>query len=158
MTNEKSKSHVVFSTSAEEVDWIMKWSKYEQGREDKNVFEPELALAVLLMSKVVFLNNFWWEKELPAHMKGIVSIHVNCNDVFAWGCSDSEDLHYDEIENVYRAFLKDGHAGVEIWCIKKRNLQPQQPVLNNLKKLGLWTPELDALPLNPDNLKGKAND
>jgi hypothetical protein len=151
MSNDPVESHVTFSTTADQIDWLMPWSHHEEGRKDEIVFEPRLALAVLLMSEVVFMNNFWWEKELPKHLKGIVSLHVNCNDVFAWGCADSEDLLYEDIEGVYRAFLKDGHAGVEIWCIRKRGVQPQRPVLNALKAAGLWTADLDTLPRNPDN-------
>jgi len=76
------------------------------------VFEKEDALALMLINKVIFLNCYWWEEDWPERARKVTALCVNCNDVFAWGCADAEDLPYAEIENLYRMWRKGFGMGI----------------------------------------------
>jgi len=101
-------------------------------------FEKELALSVLLMERIVFINNFWWMKDWDEEQKNHFSINVNCSDVFAWGAADAEDLKFNELEDLFQHYKKDHYWGAAIWCIKKRGYMPQKPVYDSIQKEGIW--------------------
>jgi len=101
-------------------------------------FEQELALSVLLLEKIVFINNFWWMKDWSKEQKSGFSINVNCNDVFAWGAADAENLEFEELEDLFKHYKKDKHWGSSVWCIKKRGYLPQKPVYEAIQKEGIW--------------------
>lgn len=109
---------------------------------DDDFGEIEYHLAHLLINSVIFCNNGHWKKDWP---KDHITVHVNCNDVFAWGCADSEDITNDEVIELYKMWRKDPTWGPAIWCIKKRNLMPQKPVYDAIKKEGIW--DLDSMGL-----------
>lgn len=108
-------------------------------------FVNEPALAMLLINHVVFLNSRWWETELPQRIKDSISINVSVNDVFAWGCSDVEELEYKDIQDLYEHWAKDPDWGSDVWAIKRRNLMPQKPVYDVIQEKGIWN--LDDLNL-----------
>ena len=78
---------------------------------------------------------FWREDE------GVVSVFVNCNDIFYWATADCEEIETPEqIHEIERAF-KDLAAigevesvvwGAELWCCRKRQMRPQKPVLETI--------------------------
>ena len=70
--------------------------------------------------------------------KDSITIHVNCNDIFAWGCADSEDLLHEEIKALFDHVVKDPDHGAAVFCIKKRKAKPQAPVYEILKKQNVW--------------------
>lgn len=111
----------------------------------KKSFQTENALAILLLEEVLFTNSMWWEKDLPDWAKKRTGLFVNCNDIFAWGCADSEDIDYEEIETLFRMWEKDPEWGPAIWCIIKRKEMPQKPVEEKIRKAGIW--DLDTLNL-----------
>lgn len=101
--------------------------------------EPEDYLKVLLCEDVLFINNGWWfEKENKPWQKDYITVHVNCNDVFAWGAADAENITYHELQDLYEHYKKDPNWGPAIWCIKKRKMKPQKPVEDSIIKLGIW--------------------
>ena len=101
-------------------------------------FDPELALAYLLLQTVIFTNNFWYETTWSAEAQKRINIEVICNDVFGWAMADAECLDYDEIEDLYDHYEKDKEWGPAIWCIKKRKLMPQKPVYDRIQAAGIW--------------------
>ncbi len=111
-------------------------------------FEEEKALANLLLHEAVFTNNHWWKKEWPEDAQKTFSFNVNCNDVFAWGCSDAEEMYTTDVELVYLMWAKDPDWGTAVWCMQKRKQKPQQPVWDRIKKAGIWN--LKGLALGPD--------
>jgi hypothetical protein len=139
-----------------EIDWTLtkatlKDNERIQAKPDKEMqFESECALAHLLMNEVVFLNDHWWQKEWAEDAQRISSINVNCNDVFAWGCADAEELPYREIENLYRMWRKDPQWGAAIWCIIRRKQMPQKPVEDSIRKACMW--DLDKLDLGENTM------
>lgn len=114
------------------------WSIQTRNGSSEEVFEEELALATLLLSGQVHLNEHWWEDSWPEAAKATFNISVNCNDVFAWGCSDSESMRYSDLREVYDHYAKDPEFGLAIWCMKKRKELPQQPVAKIIAEKGLW--------------------
>ncbi len=104
----------------------------------KEYCEKEVALSVLLLSEKVFLNSFHWEDSWPKDAKNSIAVCVNCNDVFAWACADAEICEYKELEDLFNHFEKDSEWGTAVWCIKKRNIMPQEPVYDAIMKSGIW--------------------
>lgn len=113
--------------------------------EGKECVLEEEALAFLLAAEQVFLNE---RKYLCIDNKTVKEpttvAFVLCNDVFAWGFADSEDLPNDEIGNVLKAYVEDPVWGVAKWCCKRKKLRPQLPVEKLMKKRGSWDDELES--------------
>lgn len=105
--------------------------------EDKD--EIEHKLAYLILENVIFCNNGWWyEKEGKTWPQDAITMHVNCNDIFAWGCADAEDITYKEIHELCKMYRKDPNMGAAAWCIKKRKQMPQAPVEKMFRNAGIW--------------------
>ena len=125
------------------VRWKMKWdvSVHRDKPPVEDMFEEGPALARLLAADVIFLNDHWWEDGWPAAAKAITSLIVNCNDIFAWGAADGEEVLYAELEDLYTHWEKDPQWGAAMWCIKKRKQLPQKPVLDAIREAGIWNIE-----------------
>ena len=108
-------------------------------------FETELALAVLLANKVIFLNTHHWMNDWPEDAQKTTALCVNCSDIFAWDCVDAEDITIDQLQALYDMWVRDRSWGPAMWCAKKRNQLPQPPVEHEIRKAGIW--DLDALKL-----------
>lgn len=101
--------------------------------------EPEEQLGFLLSQGLIIINNGWWDKSWP---KDKITLSLICNDIFAWGCADSEDMGYSDIKDIFAEYVKDRTWGPAIWCIKKRKQLPQSPVLMIMEKAGINVKEL----------------
>ena len=141
---------IEWTLKPEDIEWQMDWHGTPNKPPMEMIFEEEKALAHLLLNEVIFLNNHWWRKDLPEATRDEISINVNCNDVFAWACSDSETLPYCQIESLYRMWIKDPEWGAAVWCIQQRKQRPQAPVESGIKKGGVW--DLDSMDLGPNTL------
>jgi len=132
--------------------------RWNTSKIDNNVFEASInfdaakALAVLLAHEVVFVNNNWWRKSWSEEDQKSIAVCVNCNDVFAWACSDAERLPYDEIESLYIHWELDPEWGPAIWCMKRRNQMPQKPVEDIIRKIGKW--DFDFLQIGANTQDG----
>jgi hypothetical protein len=99
-------------------------------------------LAHLLAEDVIFCNNGWWfEEEGKPWPKDYITLHVNCNDVFAWGAADAEDVTSSELSDLYEMWEKDNNWGPAAWCIKKRKEMPQPPVEKLIREQAIWNLE-----------------
>lgn len=131
----------------EDVYWEMTWS--QDRHPDKPpieiMFDHGQALARLLAEDVLFTNSFYWEKEWPEAARNKAGLFVNCNDIFAWACSDAERLPYDGIQSLYDMWLEDKSWGPAKWCAIQRNQKPQGPVIDAMKKAGVWDERMKAL-------------
>lgn len=59
---------IVNDEKLEDACWFM---EYQDG--DKEwIFEPELALAELLATERIFLNNHWWEEDWNEKQKDLI--------------------------------------------------------------------------------------
>ena len=117
----------------------------------EEMFEPEIALAVLLFAQVVFVNDHWWMKDegWPESACKVTSLNVNTNDVLYWGCADACEMKHSEIEEVYTYWEKDPSWGTAVWYCKKMNLMPQKPVADSIRKGGIWDIDNMGLQKNP---------
>jgi hypothetical protein len=129
---------------ASDIEWTMEWGDKPPTVE----FEAELALAHLLMNGVIFTNDHWWEKEAPQHLQKATGLFVNCSDVFAWGCADSDELPHDQIKPLYKLWAANPKWGPVKWACIHRDEQPQEPIKRDMKAEGYWDAELEVLPEN----------
>lgn len=113
-------------------------SDIEWEGEHLSEFSEQLALAVLLHESVIFLNDHWRHESWPSEAKAVISLNVNCSDVFAWGCADAEEVPYRELSGLYHHWEKDAMWGPAVWCIKKRKARPQSPVEQRIRDAGIW--------------------
>jgi len=133
----------------DDVYWLMVWGdSFPKNPPTEMIFEEAKALARLLAEKVIFLNSHWWEKEWPERAQKITSLNVNCNDIFAWGCADVEEIEYSEIQSLYDMWHSNRSWGAAKWCAIKRNQQPQPTVIEAMKKAGTWDACMEALGSN----------
>lgn len=122
----------------------------------------ELALSCLLASGVFFLNNvdisYTYKRNKPEYT---TAVYVNASDIFMWGCADAQAIDSSdnespsEIIELYKLWKEHDQWGAVKWLALKRNLQPQSPVIDLMKKANYWDDSLDSLPLNPDKLIAK---
>ncbi len=108
-------------------------------------FEDGKALARLLAEEVIFPSSHWWEKDWPDRARKVVSLNVNCSDIFTWACADAEEVEYGEIQGLYDMYLADRTWGAAKWCAIKRGQRPQPPVIEAMKKVGSWDARMEAL-------------
>jgi hypothetical protein len=75
---------------------------------------------------------------------------VKCSDIFAWGCADNECVSMKELPELWNLHKDPALKGwgSAIWCMKKRNEQPQPPVKKMMIEAGAWSDELEALAPN----------
>lgn len=121
------------------IEWEMAWEPrhlYPGKPEKEAMFEKEGALAHLFVNSVIYVNNFWYEKEWPEDAQKCINIFVSCGDTFAYACADAERLHYTEIEELYQMWKKDPSWGATAWCVKKRKERPISPVEKALRERG----------------------
>jgi len=125
----------------------------------KECCNEELALSILLKEGILFANSrkFVGIKFVPDNSKKefhcedgeikeeTIVLFVICNDLFAWGTADGENITLEEIPNLYKSWANDKHWGVSKWCCKKRNLKPQKPIIEDMKKDGVWDSEMEKL-------------
>lgn len=131
----------------EDVLWLMTWSRelFPNKPPTELMFENDKALARLIAEEVIHINSYWWKSDLPEHVRKLTTLRVGCSDIFAWGCSDSEELEYKEIRSLYDMWHADRTWGAAKWCAIKRNQKPQDPVLDSMKKAGSWDSTMEAL-------------
>ncbi len=61
----------------------------------------------------------------------VVTLWVNCSDLFWWGCSDGEDINLDELPALIVCLKLSPVHGGDLWCARKRKMRPQKPCYKN---------------------------
>jgi len=102
-------------------------------------FDNEKALGMLLLDGTISLYDD------TEYTNGEIKLWINCNDVFAWACADAEDVHYDDIESIYKSWLADKKCGGIKWAIRKRGMPPQEPMVDLFKENGCWDEEMESI-------------
>lgn len=77
---------------------------------------------------------------------GTWELLCNCNDIFYWACADAEPVKPSDIATLYTLVRDNRHWGAVHWCALKRQMRPQVPVMDSMRKSGGWTPAMEALP------------
>lgn len=97
------------------------------------------AIAILSFYEVVF----------PYFNNNTCCLAVMCNDVFAWASADAEPIESEEeLISLTKEVIKDLTWGSVKWVSKKRNMKPQQPLIDMLKANNSWDQDMESLPSN----------
>ena len=142
----------------EEFIWVF---DNKDGGEDR-YFRADKAAAFLLergvlqLGSVRYILNDWEDqKKWVFSENDIIALRVNCNDVFAWGCSDSEDIDYghyisedfgsNELYDLLKLYLEHNRWGPVKWVCRKCDRAPQSPMVKEMIREGVWDEDMQAL-------------
>lgn len=109
--------------------------------------EDDIALAFLFSQDYCLMVGSFFEPKEGEDTQP-AAIMVLANDVFAWACADYEPLTVGQIPVLYMMVKLDPKWGSVKWCCMQRNMQPQRPMLVDIKKAGSWDEEFEALDKN----------
>jgi hypothetical protein len=142
----------------QQVRWEMDWSgtKPDGTRQfpdrplTETVFEKEVALAILLLENVVFLNSHWWmaAEGWPEAACWRPSLNVDTSDVLAWAVADAYTMDYQDIQEVYEHWERDPVWGTAVWYCKKEGMMPQPLAAKEIRQAGIW--DIDSMGLAPN--------
>lgn len=81
-------------------------------------------------------DELWWRTDGDY---APVTLLVNCNDEFVWGCSDCEILTPEDIPDLKLAIIDakaagDQRHGALLWVARKRGQRPQGAMYKYLKE------------------------
>lgn len=116
--------------------------------------ELDFMRRVLTVFAFDFTEAVWWRVD-----DGEVKFFAQCNDVFAWGCADCEEILPADLEALEAAAtdartVADGECYVaELYSARRRGMRPQGAVYKNLPE-GMW-PMFDAC--GPERETGLGN-
>lgn len=120
-----------FDTEDEAVEWLEEYlcELAELKDEEGNLYKQGTSelLTALLFSEVVWVRSGMKDEEA-------FEVYVNCNDLFAWACSDAEKITPEELPEFYNKWRKNKHYP-DIWCCAKRRQMPQDAVVERV-----WRP------------------
>jgi hypothetical protein len=100
--------------------------------------ETDAALAIMLLNEAVYTNVHRSAREATEGPRDASVLYVTCSDVFAWGSSDLEIMPHDRIAEVFDHWERDPRWGTAVWCMIQRRELPQRPVLERIRKDGIW--------------------
>jgi hypothetical protein len=114
-------------------------------------YDEDAMIAYMLLDEVLWTRSAHYtgnkDSQYEFHGKGTIVL-LGCNDVFAWGCSDSEELQHDKVPELFMLWHENHRWGPAKWCCIKRNEKPQRPVEKAMREVGIWDAQMDALPEN----------
>ena len=127
---------------------------------NKKMFHLDKAVAYLLTEGVLFLNNRpyienpWDPKEKHMLGESTTVIFLNTSDVFVWGVADGDsitgsdkaDIETNDMYRLLSYVLDDKKWGSIKYACWKHNLQPQKPIIRDMKKDGAWDDFMESLP------------
>jgi len=113
--------------------------------EGKKVWHKEGLLSYLLDEELVFCNSRKYVCLDGTIKPATTVVFAVCNDVFVWACSDAEPIKPSEFHELYELHEDNKQWGAMKWACKKRNLQPQVPIVVDMKKDGYWDEEMESL-------------
>ena len=63
-----------------------------------------------------------------------LTIFVNCNDLFFWGCSDCETVTAENINTLEQAYKDSKNNGGILFCCRARAMRPQGAYYQYIEK------------------------
>lgn len=106
-------------------------------------YEEGDMLAILLIEEHIITGNI----ETDSGQRTTV-LYVNTSDVFAWGYANADCADLSEMEDLYKLTREDPKWGSIKWICFKDNLQPQYPIIRDMKIDGMWDEKMENLPKN----------
>jgi hypothetical protein len=133
-----------------------KFEDFVMRNKDESVlgYIEEDILAYLLKEDVAFVNSREYlcidgETKQPETLV----IFVNCNDIWAWACAEGLEITLDELPELCEMYMKDSGWGAIKWACKKRNMRPQKPIRDDMKKDNAWCDMMESLDPNYDEIQ-----
>lgn len=131
-------------------------SQYSNGKKlDEPVevtwHDEDAMIAHMLLDNTLWTRSAHYigNKDSQYEFKGDgIIVLLGCNDIFAWGCADSEELPHDKVPELFMLWHENHQWGPAKWCCIKRNEKPQRPVEKAMREAGIWDAQMDALPEN----------
>jgi hypothetical protein len=111
----------------------------------------EAMVATLLDDLILTIDKKTYLDAESRIQKEAIGLFVICNDIFAWGVADAEEITLEELPELFELSEKNKYAGVVQWLCTKRNQQPQISVVKSLKEENYWNDVFENLPPNPNN-------
>lgn len=107
--------------------------------------DPDFIVAVLkIMADADDHRSLSWDVD----KEGDVSFHIDCSDVFYWGCGDAEEVTPDNVEilrqsyaDIYAIAPLENHYTASLFAARIRKLRPQGAAYPEIPRL--W-PLFDA--------------
>ena len=121
---------------------LNRWSKFESWLEsvDENTSST--------------IKDLLLEEKIYLHLRDDeVKMSILCNDVFSWGCADSEWIAVDELPDLVECLALNYECGDILWVCRKSKIRPQGAYYSYIPK-ELWS-EFDAC--GPEREKGPGN-
>ena len=118
-------------------------------------YDEEGMISYLLDEDVLFCNSRKYidldGKETPS----TIVLFVNCSDIWSWACSDAEEIDTEELPELCERYMIDKKWGIVKWACQKRNMRPQKPIRDDMKKEGVWCKMMENLSPNYDEKEKK---
>lgn len=111
----------------------------------------ENAVASLIHEDIIFIGGkfgLFFDPEDPDD--GQVALWINCNDLWCWGMADGEPLEMRDIEGLYIASCEPCMFSVVKWVCKRFKRRPMPEIISDMKAVGEWDDEMEALPKQDD--------
>lgn len=113
-------------------------------------FDEEGIVSYLLDEDVLFCNSIELNEKKYGKKDETIVLFVLCSDIWMWACADAEPIGYDKLPELCEMYMEDKCWGVTKWACKKRNMRPQKPIREGMKRDGVWDEEMDNLKPNYD--------
>ena len=132
----------------------MEENKYLEGvfyffdSEGKKRYDEDGIIAKLLQEGVLFTNTRNYVDIDDTDAGETVVVFVNCNDIWVWGCADASRLEWNQIVPLFEMWAADKTWGPTKWACHFRQMQPQEPIVEDMKKDGSWDEAMEKLPKN----------
>lgn len=112
--------------------------------------KDEKIITELLEAKVLMVNYMRYSHHSDDDMQGkTMCLFVNCHNLFSFKNNDFENIESpEELRELYHIWKNDTSYGVDIWCCKRREMQPNNAIKEIWKNNGIWNTELDDLKSN----------
>ena len=86
----------------------------------------EIKEILIIFAKYDWCEGLYWDMDL--------NFYVSCNDLFAWGCADAEDVTIKDLPLLKQSFEDDKYYGIELYCARKRKMRPQGAFYKSFEK------------------------
>ncbi len=89
----------------------------------------EFIYRLLCVTAMEHTDDLWWRYRHggsgPINDTDVLDFYIECNDLFAWGCSDCESVTPDRIAVLEQAYKDCPDAGGALYCSRIRQMRPQ---------------------------------
>jgi len=131
----------IFPASVQTGDKVVKRSEWQDGWNDCVMALSEKAIKIsdLLNKLPDEITDYILRDVISASVdEGVLSLWINCHDLFFWACADCEEFEPKDLLELNRAYQDSPENGAILWVCRIRKMRPQQlyyKYLKNDKKL-----------------------